>query len=358
MPKIIEFLNVQKDQRSNVPPPLPLLGIASRCTGWSMEDYWLWCPSVVQAEDGRYCMYASRWPKRVPFHPCWLTHSEVVLAVSEQLEGPYKFQEVALPPRGAQYWDGLVTHNPKIIRYGGGYALFYTGISHPLADMHPETIPAIDDPRVICARAGKRIGMATSHSAYGPWNRMDAPILPTKPGTFHSFLTSNASPCLNEDGSVTLLFKSRRHVGNVHGPMVLGLAQAEHIHAPYRVLGEISFDTENPYEVEDPFLWRNGSGFEMIAKDMTGSLCGEPGAGIHAFSENGLHWTLHSNPKAYSRSLLWDDGQLIEMGSVERASLLFKEGRPTHLVAALADGPGGFAHASNTWNGVIPLQFE
>lgn len=322
-----------------------------------MKDYWVWCPSVVQAEDGRYCMYASRWPKSVPFNPCWLTHSEVVLAVSDTIEGPYVFQEVALPVRGAQYWDGLVTHNPRIIRWREGYALFYTGISHALGDFAKGTIPESGiDPRVIAARAGKRIGVAFSKSAYGPWQRLDAPILPVQPDTFYSFLTSNASPCVNEDGSVTLMFKSRRYIGNVHGTMQLGLARADHIRGPYRVCGPISLQTDSPYELEDPFLWRNGSRYEMLAKDMTGSLCGEFQAGIHAVSDDGVEWRLSAKPKAYSRILRWDDGQEIEMGSVERGSLWFEDGTPTHLIAAVADGPGGFAHAHNTWAAVIPLQ--
>ena len=43
------------------------------------------------------------------------------------------------------------------------------------------------------------------------------------------------------------------------------------------------------------------------------------------------------------------------MGSMERASYLLENGRPTHLVAAVADGDVGFVGASNTWNVVIPL---
>ena len=31
---------------------------------------------------------------------------------------------------------------------------------------------------------------------------------------------------------------------------------------------------------------------------------------------------------------------------------------PIALFAAAADGPGGFDYAENTWNQVIPLQFE
>jgi hypothetical protein len=49
------------------------------------------------------------------------------------------------------------------------------------------------------------------------------------------------------------------------------------------------------------------------------------------------------------------DGTVTTMGSFEKPFLLFQEGKPTHLFAATADGPGGFHKASNTWNMVIPI---
>ncbi len=48
--------------------------------GFAMKDYWVWCGSVIRGEDGRYHMFASRWPKSLPFVPHWVTSSEVVRA--------------------------------------------------------------------------------------------------------------------------------------------------------------------------------------------------------------------------------------------------------------------------------------
>ncbi|MEG2669703.1 MAG: glycosyl hydrolase family 43, partial [Oscillospiraceae bacterium] len=82
--------------------------------GFEMEGYWVWCGSVVKGEDDNYHMFASRWSKKYPMHPGWLVASEVVRASSKTPEGPYVFQEVVLPARGAEYWDGRSTHNPHI----------------------------------------------------------------------------------------------------------------------------------------------------------------------------------------------------------------------------------------------------
>jgi hypothetical protein len=323
--------------------------------GFRMEGYWVWCGSVIRGEDGRFHMFASRWPKFLPMHPGWLVASEIVRAVSDTPEGPYEFQEVVLPARGAEYWDGRATHNPHITRFGDTYLLYYMGSTHPLPDVKPEEAYGLDDPRCIVARANKRIGLAVSKSVFGPWKRFDSPILPVRPGKFDSFLTSNPAPSVDEDGSVLLIYKARRYEGNVHGKMTIGAARADRYEGPYRVVSENPVFPPDRFHLEDPFIWKTSQGYELIAKDMDGNICGEKHGGIHAYSADGLDWKLFDHPKAYSRTVTWDDGTVQTMGNFERPFLLFQDGRPTHLFAATADGKGGFANAANTWNMVIPI---
>ncbi|NOV03061.1 glycoside hydrolase family protein [Paenibacillus planticolens] len=331
---------------------------APRDGGFRMEGYWVWCGSVVKGEDGRFHMFASRWPKHLPMHPGWLVHSEVVRAVSDTPEGPYTFEEIVFPARGAQYWDGRSTHNPHITKHGDTYVLYYMGSTHPLEDVKPGEEFGLSDPRCIVARANKRVGLATSKSVFGPWERSDAPILPTRPGRFDSFLTSNPAPCIHEDGTVLLIYKARQYEGNVHGQMMIGAARAERFDGSYRVVSEDPVFPPAQFHLEDPFVWHTGERYELIAKDMDGRICGEMHAGIQAYSEDGLTWHLSDNPKAYSRKIKWDDGSETMMGSFERPFILFQDGKPTHLFAATADGEGGFARAANTWNMVVPIAPE
>ena len=51
--------------------------------GFQMEDYWIWCGSVVKGEDGRFHMFASRWPKKYGFAANWLYRCEIVRASSD-----------------------------------------------------------------------------------------------------------------------------------------------------------------------------------------------------------------------------------------------------------------------------------
>ncbi|WP_211231476.1 glycoside hydrolase family protein [Paenibacillus harenae] len=329
---------------------------APRNGGFRMEGYWIWCGSVVQGEDGRFHMFASRWPKSLPMHPGWLSSSEIVRAVSDTPEGPYTFQEVVLPARGAGYWDGRSTHNPHIVKHNGVYLLYYMGSTHPLTEPVPGDGFGLGDPRCIVARSNKRVGLAVADSVFGPWKRSDAPLLPVRPGRFDSYLTSNPAPCVREDGSVLLLYKARRYEGNDYGPMTIGAAAAEHWSGAYNVMSEEPVFPPGRFHIEDPFIWRTEEGYALIAKDMDGTLGGEKHGGIQAVSRDGIRWELSDDPKAYSRSVRWDDGTVQTMGSLERPFLLFRNGKPTHLFAATADGPGGFRHAKHTWNMVIPLK--
>ncbi len=326
--------------------------------GFSQEDYWVWGSSVIRGDDGKYHMFVSRWSKYLPFHPGWMVDSEIVHAVSDAPEGPYEFSDVALPARGPEYWDGRSTHNPRIFKHDGQYILIYMGSTHPFAEVtNPDTL-TLASAYTTVARANKRIGIATSKSPYGPWERRDKPILEPKPGTFYSFFTSNPSPWINEDGSVLLLFKSRRYKESYpfQTRMMIGVAKAPSIEGPYEVVvDEPIFSDDRFGQVEDPFLWKDATGYHMMAKDHNGTITGNRHSGILAHSTDGINWVLDEEPLAYTRMINWSDGSTIEMGQLERVFGLVEDGKVTHLFFATMDGPGGFNNSTRSWNMVIPL---
>ncbi|OXS54763.1 glycosyl hydrolase family 43 [Cohnella sp. CIP 111063] len=328
---------------------------APKSGGFRMEGYWVWCGSVVKDEEGRFHMFASRWPKWLPMHPGWIVASEIVRAVADTPEGPYRFQEVVLPARGAEYWDGRSTHNPHIVKHQGRYLLFYMGSTHPFPDPAAGDGYGFQDPRCIVGRANKRIGLAIAPSPLGPWTRMEQPILSTRPGHYDSYLTSNPAPCVREDGSVLLIYKARKYEGNDFGRMMVGAAEAPFYTGPYRVIGDGPVFPPDTFHMEDPFIWKTADGYALIAKDMDGDLCGEKYGGVLAYSADGLNWRLGPEPLAYSRLVTWDDGSQTRLGNMERPFLLFQDGRPTHLFAAVSDGKNGFRDASQTWNQVFMI---
>ncbi|MCM4156964.1 glycosyl hydrolase family 43 [Gramella sp. AN32] len=329
--------------------------------GFEMEDYWVWGSAVIKGEDGKYHMYASRWPKYLPFHPGWMIASEIVHAVSNRPEGPYKYVDVALGARGTQFWDGRSSHNPKIVKYKDTYILYYMGSTHPFEEVTTENVDefTLASKWCIAGRWRKRIGVATSKTPYGPWKRLDEPILDVAPNTFYSFLTSNPSPLIKEDGSVVMLFKGRSYLedGIKHGDMGVGVATAPSFEGPYTVLGDAPlFSMDRFGEIEDPALWSDKNGFHMLAKDQRGLITGHEGDGLLAHSEDGIHWVLDNNPQAYTKTVKWDNGKTIKQGQLERPFVLVENGQPTHLFFATMDGPGGFGNGTQTWNMVIPLK--
>lgn len=331
---------------------------ASKSAGFRMDGYWVWCGSAIKAEDGRYHMFASRWPKHFAFHPGWLTDSEVVRAVSDSPLGPFEFQEIVLPRRGAEYWDGCMTHNPRIVKCGGLYVLFYTGTTYPFKPVEPGEPCGNLDPRTVVARSNKRTGIAVSESINGPWRRFDAPILPAKPGTFYSFLTSNATPVVHPDGSLYVMFKSRRYNGYLHSDMMIGVAEAKSWDSKFEVLtDEPVFGPGRFGEIEDPFVWLAPDGsYRMIAKDMSGSICGEKFAGIIAQSHDGVSWRPCANPKSYSKTVLWDDGTTQDFALFERPCLLIEAGRPKFLYAAVADRFPYAEPGASTWSQAFEVE--
>jgi hypothetical protein len=322
--------------------------------GLRMDDYWVWCGSVIRGDDGFYHMYASRWPKRYPFFSGYVFYSEVVHATSKTAVGPYRFADVALPARGETFWDGRMTHNPTIHRSGDTYLLFYIGSTFEGPGPTREALEA--------GRAGQqatynriRIGVASARSPAGPWKRLDRPILEPRPGKWDGAIVTNPSVSVRKDGSVLLIYRSNTPKG-----LRLGIARAPRYDGPYeRLRDEPILQLPDGNFVEDPYFWETGGHFEMLAKDMRGGITGEYHAGAHLISQDALEWKPSPAPKAYSRTVRWDDGTESTQGSLERPQLLIEKGRPTHLVLATSDGPGGGRvgeGAKNTWNIVIPLR--
>ena len=329
--------------------PAPLGG------GFTMPGYWVWGGSVVKAEDGRYHMFASRWPESLSFSPHWLTNSEIVRASSDTPEGPYLFEEIVLRARDPGFWDGCMTHNPTIHRCGDTYLLFYIGTTHTGTVPTDTRQEHENSPLVLQARANQRIGLATAETIHGPWVRRDEPILLPRPGKWDELITTNPAACVLNDESVLLVYKS---AACQDGLLRLGIAGADHFAGPYQRLKDdpiFCFDKTGDH-VEDPYIWQSQGRFEMIMKDMNGGICGEKNGGIHATSKNGIDWHVSDPPRAYSRTVLWDNGTTTTQGCLERPQLLIQHGKPTHAFFATADGPGAYTRAAKTWNMAIPLK--
>lgn len=333
---------------------------AAKGKGFRQDDFWVWCGSVTQGEDGRFHMFASRWPKKYPFFHGYLAASEVVRASADEPVGPYQFEEVVLPVRGESFWDGRMTHNPFIIKHGEEYLLFYIGATFTGAIPSAVEMDALrkepgGNGRTFPWYASIRIGMARANSVFGPWERPDMPTFDIDPAGWDNSVVTNPSPCVAPDGRILLYYRSTG--------AKLGLAVANSPDAAFvRQSDKPVVDPGKGLRIEDPFVFWNHDHYEMVCKDLTGHITGEFHAAVHQVSDDGIAWKLAPKSKAWSRTIHWDDGQQTTQGSIERPFILFEAGKPAYLFAATADGDGpsngrpGHYFAQNTWNMVIPLQ--
>lgn len=321
---------------------------------FNMEDYIVWGGSVVKGDDGRYYMFASRWPKALTMRN-WVTNSEIVLASADQPEGPFVFEQVVLPPRGSEYWDGKVTHNPSIRKHNGKYILYYTGATYEFE--LPEERISRDVYEEVWNT--KRLGIATADSPFGPWERLDSPILEPRPGDWDGAITSNPAAVIHDDGSVLLVYKSAPvpyPERNQNRALHFGVAKAPHYLGPYTRVNagqKISIAGAEDEHVEDPYIWFADGRYHMVAKVFSDRFTGLRGDGFYAFSEDGIDWSLPENPAAYSREVLFTDGTVRTQQKLERPQVLVEDGHPTHIYFATAD-----PEWADIYNLVIPVQNE
>lgn len=300
-----------------------------------MHDWIVWGGSVIKGEEGKYYMYASRWPDKLTMS-AWVTNSEIVLASSDKVEGPYEFEKVILPARGKEYWDGMMTHNPSIQYHNGKYILYYIGTSYDF-EQPEDSIPT----RQMYEQAwnGKRIGVAISDSPFGPFLRKDKPILTPRPDKWDAAITSNPAPYIHEDGSVLLIYKSAPvpyPERNNNRTLQFGVARADHYLGQYSRVGENNRINFSPIDtdVEDPYIWNDGDRYYLLAKCMNDEITGESQSGFLATSTDGISWTISDPPRAYSKTIQLDDGTTQTMKKLERPQVLIQNGHPTHVFFA------------------------
>ena len=297
------------------------------------EGYYVWCGSLVRAENGRYFLFYSRWPKQAGF-AAWVVHSEVAFAVGDSPLGPFRPEGVALAPRGSNQWDGMVTHNPQVLAVGGKYYLFYTGNRG-------------DGNSFWTHRNNQRIGVAIADQPGGPWRRLDQPIIDISddPAAFDSQCVTNPAAALRPDGGILLVYKAVTIDGTQRGgPVRFGTAIAASPEGPYVKQPNQIFEPDSAHAdawmvAEDPFVWyseRYGHQYYAIVRDVIGSLIGEEG-GLALFqSVDGLTWTPARHPKVLGKRFLNADGSL-SPSKLERPQLYIdSEGFPRILLGAVS----------------------
>ena len=285
-------------------------------SGFSMDGWFVWCGSVLH-ENGRFYLFASRWPEETGFPAGYMTHSEIVLAETDSLDKPFRYVKTILPGRGDDHWDGGMTHNPFILKIGGEYVLFYIGTRDGSAQK-------------------RAIGYACAKTVDGEWTRCEQPFnLPPN--------ANNPALIVRGDGSVLLYFRD--------GALRVSVAEAARFDGPYAVLAENIFPKGR---VEDMFVYKTPDGYEMIAEDDGGTYTGLKKSGVLFRSKDGVHWDDQHPEPAYGFDVPYENGTFLTLQRRERPMVLNDNGK-SYLFTTAKIGGADKLTGGRTWNMLQPL---
>jgi beta-xylosidase len=294
-----------------------------------MEGYFVWDGSLIRDDDGRYHLFASRWPEDKGMRR-WLTDSKVVRAESDSPTGPFEFKE-QLDVLNEQPWAANMAHNPRTYRIGDTYYLYYIGTHWGEFDV--EAARDGDRSQWEGIRFNQRIGIASAPHPSGPWTPYAGnPVLEPRPDCWDAKITVNPSVEVLPSGQILMIYKSTLDMGQ---PLILGAAIADQPEGPFERTGPSPLFEDN---VEDPCFWEEDGRQWMLVKDMTGKVCGVRHAGVLYHSTDGLNWELAEPSLAYDLMLRWQDGEAVEARYVERPFVYLEDGKPRCLLNAVLYG--------------------
>lgn len=294
----------------------------------------IWGGSLVKDEDGVYHMFYSRWPKNIGWE--WVNYSVVAHAVSNSPFGPFEHKDVALPDRGAEYWDGSCTHNPTIHKFNGKYYLYYMGNTGNKKIMSSPGKAKIN----WVHRNNQRIGVAVADHPNGPWKRFDKPVLDiTKDNkdAHDALMTSNPSVCQMKDGKILMIYKAVGLKNKLpqDGPVVHMVAISDSPTGPFKKYPNPIFTFEGErFPAEDPYIWYQDGKYRAIVKRIKHEGKKRLFSLVHYDSENGIDWKPAKHHEISDLSLVWEDGKTEKYNHLERPQVFIENGEPIALLCA------------------------
>lgn len=354
------------------------IGTVDSASIFSAPDYYTWCSSVIKGEDGKYHMFYSRWPhgKRTADDDSmnyifdgfrgWLKYSEIAYAVSDQLNGPYRYVKTILKGNGdPSRWDRFTMHNPQIRKFGDYYYLYYSSNSFNAGFSFKDSLTRREWHHWLKYNCSQRIGVIRAKSikelVSGNYYKPDQPVMTID--NVHTFeVATNPTVTQGPDGKYYMMFKSRKpNVGN----MTFWMAKADRPDQPFSLVGEVF--TSEEMACEDPCMWydKKRKRFYAAVKYYSNSKKIVPQFGALALitSKDGLKWQPANHPLISLRELYMKGGNKIELAHLERPfALTDSKGQVLALFAAASvqePTKGDFGQllpANNSFNVCFPIK--
>jgi hypothetical protein len=256
----------------------------------TIQKFCYWDGQVLKGADGKWHMFASRWPEERG-HGGW-TGSAAVHAVADNVLGPYVDKGMLWPDD-----QGGKGHNvTALMMPDGRYAV-------TISETRPGEVFA-------------------SKSPDGPWQSLGKITVKDQP----RWRASNVTPLLRPDG----LFMVVQRSGVI--------MTSKDIQGPYEFRGESIYPkVQGLYRtnLEDPVVWHSGGLYHIVVNSWSARKA------FHLTSEDGLtNWKLRG--LAYDPTtdfLKYTDGTVNHWDKIERPAVIMENGHVTHFTFAVLDVP-------------------
>ncbi|MEO9473995.1 MAG: glycoside hydrolase family protein [Cyclobacteriaceae bacterium] len=313
------------------------------------EGMHVWGSSPIMDQDGRVHLYAAQWSTASQTNfSGWYKDCEIGHYVADSPEGPFEYLGVAVPDRDSLFNS---PHNPTISYIDGHYVLcFIVNENSKLST--------------------QRIVMYVADDLNDNWRpakgaEPDGTILRKPADTTiwnHKARLGVSNPTLIKfKGKYQLYHKSVIPRKGKGGAYNYGVAIADQLEGPYKIHPDRV--TSKEMTLEDSYAFSMNDSVFMISRDF-GATLGNSGGGLLWRSSDGYYFPEENTKRAYEDLEHYVGSEFLENatahrgkkhGHLERAQLLFIDGKPAYLYLAtgvqVKPGYGSSSH-------VFKIRFE
>jgi hypothetical protein len=226
-------------------------------------NYFHWCVSPIDDDQGKTHLFLSRWPARLGMAG-WSTQGELAHYVGNSAEGPFTHVDTVLDNTTVPSSWMVSPHNVRIKKIDDTYVIVYI----------------VQDSRVGNQR-GQKIGLLISSSLGGPWTPVGPGGVAVQPSANPSSWAYNGllgvdNPDIDKvNGKYYIYFKSGPAM---NGSMHYGYAESVTLTGTYVISDAPQMDNIDYIEDATAFSW---NGYEyLLTTDNFGTNTGIFGAGI------------------------------------------------------------------------------
>lgn len=301
----------------------------------TLQNWCYWDGGVVKGDDGKYHMFASRWPQSCSHAEGWTANSYGTHAVSDNINGPYVDQGLIWPDWKVEdeedAYNGM-GHNVTCFKMHDGR---YGVVTSEVTPGNVFVADSPDDPfeylgEIEVDYNGFPSGLA--HYTYDPYHMANVMILPREDGTYMIIARSMAT-MISEDG----------------------------VCGPYKIMcGSVygnNLDIPQTSENEDPTVWYSGGMYHIVYNHWATSTS------YHFSSKDGINNWIYRGiafKKNDPNIFVYSDGTENEWSTIERpTAVMGDDGHVSHFLFSVIDvGKGSDAANDNHGSKIVIVPFD